>query len=145
MVRMTMSCAIRLDRRSVMATVRKSTKTISTCLWFEDEAEEAVKFYTSIFKNSKIVTISRYGEAGREVHGKPPGSVMTVAFELDGQGFTALNGGPIFKFHEAISPQVTCQTPQAIPPSLDKPPPTPPTTPPHSPLPQHQSAPTTPT
>src|SRR5260370_9640695 len=111
-----MSCAIRLDRRSVMATVRKSTHTITPCLWFDDQAEAAVKFYASIFKNSRIVTISRYGEAGREVHGKPPGSVMTVAFELDGQGFTALNGGPIFKFNEAISLQVNCQTPQEMDP-----------------------------
>ena len=97
-----------------MATVRKSTHTITPCLWFDDQAEEAVNFYTSIFKNSRIVTISRYGEAGREVHGKPPGSVMTVAFELDGQGFTALNGGPIFKFNEAISLQVDCQTQQEV-------------------------------
>jgi len=66
-----MSCAIRLDRRSVMATVRKSTHTITPCLWFDDQAEEAVKFYTSIFKNSRIVTISRYGEAGREVGSRP--------------------------------------------------------------------------
>ena len=83
---------------------------ITPCLWFDDQAEEAVEFYTAIFKNSKIVTISRYGEAGKEVHGRPPGSVMTVAFELDGQTFTALNGGPIFKFNEAISLQVNCET-----------------------------------
>jgi predicted 3-demethylubiquinone-9 3-methyltransferase (glyoxalase superfamily) len=83
---------------------------ITPCLWFDDRAEEAAKFYTAIFPNSKILNISRYGEAGQEVHGKPPGSVMTVAFELEGQTFTALNGGPIFKFNEAISLQVDCET-----------------------------------
>ncbi len=82
---------------------------ITPCLWFDDNAEEAAKFYTSIFKNSKITTVSRYGEAGREIHGKPPGSVMTVAFELNGQSFTALNGGPMFRFTEAISFQVDCE------------------------------------
>jgi predicted 3-demethylubiquinone-9 3-methyltransferase (glyoxalase superfamily) len=71
---------------------------INPCLWFNDEAEEAVEFYTSIFSNSRIVSISRYGEAGYEIHRRPAGSVMTVEFELDGQAFTALNGGPIFKF-----------------------------------------------
>jgi len=84
--------------------------TISPCLWFDDQAEEAAKFYTGIFKNSKIVAVSRYGKAGQEVHGRPPGTVMTVAFELEGQTFTALNGGPIFKFNEAISFQVNCDT-----------------------------------
>ena len=83
---------------------------IVPCLWFDDQAEEAAAFYTSIFKNSRIVEVSRYGEAGREVHGKPPGTVMTVGFELDGQAFTALNGGPVFRFNEAISFQVNCET-----------------------------------
>lgn len=83
---------------------------ITPCLWFDDQAEEAVEFYTAIFKNSKIVTVARYGEAGQDIHGKPVGSVMTVAFELDGQTFTALNGGPMFKFNEAISFQVNCET-----------------------------------
>jgi len=86
------------------------TQKITPCLWFDDQAEEAVKLYTAIFRNSRIVEIARYGEVGREVHGKPAGSVMTVAFELDGQAFTALNGGPIFKFNEAISLQVSCET-----------------------------------
>ena len=86
------------------------TQTIAPCLWFDDQAEEAAKFYTTIFKNSKIVDTSRYGEAGREIHRRPPGSVMTVSFELDGQLFTALNGGPAFKFNEAISFQVYCDT-----------------------------------
>lgn len=86
----------------------QATQKITPCLWFDDQAEAAVKFYTGIFGNSRIVNIARYGEAGREVHGKPPGSVMLVAFELDGQAFTALNGGPMFKFNEAISFQVSC-------------------------------------
>jgi len=87
---------------------------ITSCLWFDHEAEEAAKFYTGIFKNSKIGKVSRYGEAGREVHGQTPGTVLTVAFELDGQEFTALNGGPIFKFNEAISLQVNCDTQEEI-------------------------------
>jgi predicted 3-demethylubiquinone-9 3-methyltransferase (glyoxalase superfamily) len=82
---------------------------IAPCLWFDDRAQEAAKFYTGIFPNSKIVNISRYGEAGKEIHGKPAGSVLEVVFELDGQTFTALNGGPTFKFNEAISFQVDCQ------------------------------------
>ena len=87
---------------------------ITPCLWFDDQAEEAAAFYTSIFKKSKIVEVSRYGEAGREVHGKQPGTVMTVGFELDGQAFTALNGGPMFKFNEAISFQVNCETQEEV-------------------------------
>ena len=87
---------------------------ITPCLWFDDQAEEAVEFYTAIFSNSKIVNIARYGEAGHEVHGKPAGTVMTVAFELDGQAFTALNGGPMFKFNEAISFQVNCETQEEV-------------------------------
>jgi predicted 3-demethylubiquinone-9 3-methyltransferase (glyoxalase superfamily) len=83
---------------------------ITPCLWFDHQAEEAAAFYTSIFRNSKIGKIARYGEAGRETHRQPPGSVMTVAFELDGQTFTALNGGAVFKFNEAISFQVNCET-----------------------------------
>jgi predicted 3-demethylubiquinone-9 3-methyltransferase (glyoxalase superfamily) len=87
---------------------------IAPCLWFDSQAEEAARFYASIFKNSKIAAISRYGEAGREFHGKPPGTVMTVAFELDGQSFTALNGGPIFKFNEAVSLQVNCASQEEV-------------------------------
>ena len=83
---------------------------ISPCLWFDDAAEEAADFYVSIFENSRITTISRYGEAGHEVHGRPAGSVMTVEFELDGYRFTALNGGPLFKFNEAVSFQVDCES-----------------------------------
>ena len=87
---------------------------ISPCLWFDHEAEDAARFYTSIFKESKIVAISRYPEAGQEIHRKPPGSVMTVAFELNGQSFTALNGGPIFRFTEAVSFQIECATQQEV-------------------------------
>jgi predicted 3-demethylubiquinone-9 3-methyltransferase (glyoxalase superfamily) len=85
-------------------------KTITPCLWFDTQAEAAAKFYCSVFKNSKITAISRYPEAGQEVHGKPAGSVMVAAFELDGQPFVALNGGPNFKFDEAVSFQITCET-----------------------------------
>jgi predicted 3-demethylubiquinone-9 3-methyltransferase (glyoxalase superfamily) len=92
----------------------QSNQKITPCLWFDDQAEEAAKFYTAIFRNSKIVNIARYGEVGREIHGKPAGSVMTVAFELDGQAFTALNGGPIFKFNEAISLQINCDTQEEV-------------------------------
>ena len=87
---------------------------ITPCLWFDDQAEEAAKFYTEIFKNSKIKKISRYGKEGYEIHRKREGSVMTVEFELDDQPFTALNGGPIFKFNEAISFQVDCATQEEV-------------------------------
>lgn len=87
---------------------------IAPCLWFADEAEEAARYYTGIFRNSKITGITRYGTAGFEVHGRPAGSVMVVAFELDGQPFTALNGGPVFKFNEAVSLQVYCDTQEEI-------------------------------
>jgi predicted 3-demethylubiquinone-9 3-methyltransferase (glyoxalase superfamily) len=87
---------------------------ITPCLWFDGQAEEAATFYTSVFKNSRIVGISRYGKAGHEFHGKPAGTVMTVAFELDGQPYTALNGGPVFKFNEAISLQVPCETQEEV-------------------------------
>jgi predicted 3-demethylubiquinone-9 3-methyltransferase (glyoxalase superfamily) len=87
---------------------------ITPCLWFDDQAEAAVAFYTGIFRNSKVVSVSRYGEAGHEIHGKPAGTVLTVAFELEGQAFTALNGGPVFKFNEAISFQVDCGTQEEV-------------------------------
>jgi predicted 3-demethylubiquinone-9 3-methyltransferase (glyoxalase superfamily) len=84
---------------------------ISPCLWFDSQAEEAANFYVSVFAgNSRVVRIARYGKAGFETHQRPEGSVMTVAFELEGQSFTALNGGPIFKFSEAVSLQVFCET-----------------------------------
>jgi predicted 3-demethylubiquinone-9 3-methyltransferase (glyoxalase superfamily) len=79
---------------------------ITPCLWFDTEGEDAAKLYTSVFPNSKILDIARYGSAGP----RPEGTVMTVSFELDGQKFLALNGGPEFKFNEAISFQVSCKT-----------------------------------
>jgi predicted 3-demethylubiquinone-9 3-methyltransferase (glyoxalase superfamily) len=88
----------------------KLKQKISPCLWFDTEAEDAAEFYTSVFENSAIKQISRYGNAGREVHGKEPGTVMVVEFEIEGQTFTALNGGPHFKFNEAVSFQVMCDT-----------------------------------
>src|SRR5881275_1107309 len=87
---------------------------ITPCLWFDDQGEDAATFYVSIFNDSRITNISRYGEAGKEVHGRQPGSVMTVAFELEGQPFTALNAGPQFKFSEAISFLITCETQQEV-------------------------------
>jgi predicted 3-demethylubiquinone-9 3-methyltransferase (glyoxalase superfamily) len=87
---------------------------ITPCLWFDTQAEEAAQFYTTIFKNSKITSVARYGDAGREIHGREAGTVMTVAFELDGQAFTALNGGPMFKFNEATSLEVDCQTQEEV-------------------------------
>jgi predicted 3-demethylubiquinone-9 3-methyltransferase (glyoxalase superfamily) len=87
---------------------------IIPCLWFDDKAEEAAKFYAFIFKNSKIGDISRYGKEGYEFHGKEDGTVMTVDFEIEGQQFVALNGGPIFKFNEAISFQVHCETQKEV-------------------------------
>jgi predicted 3-demethylubiquinone-9 3-methyltransferase (glyoxalase superfamily) len=92
----------------------QNAKKITPCLWFDNNAEEAVTFYTTVFKNSKIVNISRYGEAGREIHGKPPGTVMTIVFEIEGHEFTALNGGPLFKFNEAVSFQVNCETQKGV-------------------------------
>lgn len=83
---------------------------ITPCLWFDGQAEEAVSFYVSIFKNSSINTITRYNEAGSKMSGLPNGSVMTILFYLDGQEFLALNGGPEFKFTEAISLIVNCET-----------------------------------
>jgi len=82
---------------------------ITPCLWFDTQAEQAANYYIGIFKNSKITDIGRYSEAGKEIHGREAGSVMIVEFELDGQTFTALNGGPHFKFNEAVSLQVRCK------------------------------------
>ncbi|MBX3235809.1 MAG: VOC family protein [Nitrospiraceae bacterium] len=87
---------------------------IATCLWFDDQAEEAAKFYVSLFKDGKLGAVTRYGEAGAQASGRPKGSVMTVAFEIAGQEYLALNGGPIFKFTEAMSLMVKCETQQEI-------------------------------
>jgi predicted 3-demethylubiquinone-9 3-methyltransferase (glyoxalase superfamily) len=91
-----------------------TTQRITPCLWFADEGEEAARFYTGIFPNSRITAITRYSEAGFEAHHRPAGSVMTVSFELDGHSFTALNGGPAFTFNEAVSFQVNCATQEEI-------------------------------
>ncbi len=91
-----------------------AAKKLTPCLWYDTQAEEAAKFYCSIFKNSKITSISRFPDAGQDVHGKPAGSVMVAAFEIDGQPFTALNGGPQYKFTEAVSFQVACDNQEEI-------------------------------
>jgi predicted 3-demethylubiquinone-9 3-methyltransferase (glyoxalase superfamily) len=83
---------------------------ITPCLWFDTEAEDAADFYVSVFKNSQVVSVSRYGEAGP----RAAGTVMTVDFELDGQAFIALNGGPEFPFTEAVSLQVDCETQEEV-------------------------------
>jgi predicted 3-demethylubiquinone-9 3-methyltransferase (glyoxalase superfamily) len=88
----------------------KNLQKVAPCLWFDDQAEHAVAFYTGIFKNSRIIGTTHYGEAGFEVHQRPAGSVMSIIFELEGQTFTVLNGGPVFTFNEAISLQIYCQT-----------------------------------
>jgi predicted 3-demethylubiquinone-9 3-methyltransferase (glyoxalase superfamily) len=82
---------------------------IHPCLWFDDQAEEAAAFYVSVFENSKVKAVTRYGDSGSKASGRPKGSVMTVDFELDGHPFLALNGGPTFRFTEAISLVVTCK------------------------------------
>jgi len=87
---------------------------ITPCLWFDNQAEEASIFYTSIFKNSKIDHINRYGKEGFEIHGQKEGTVMTVNFRINGQPFTALNGGPLFKFTEAVSFQVFCDNQEEV-------------------------------
>jgi predicted 3-demethylubiquinone-9 3-methyltransferase (glyoxalase superfamily) len=91
-----------------------ASQSITPCLWFDSQAEEAARYYTGIFKNSKIGTITRYSEVGHEAHGQPAGKVMTVEFQLNGQTFTALNGGPHFKFNEAISFQIMCKTQEEV-------------------------------
>jgi len=91
-----------------------ATPRIAPCLWFDHQAEEAAELYVGVFPNSRITGVSRFTDAGKDIHGRPPGSVMTVAFELDGQPFTALNGGPMFHFTEAISMMVHCKTQDEI-------------------------------
>jgi predicted 3-demethylubiquinone-9 3-methyltransferase (glyoxalase superfamily) len=109
-----------VERRSADSSVvdlimeNQTMQTITPCLWFDDKAEEAVNFYTSILKHSRIKGITRYGEAGAEVSGRPKGTVMTVTFQLDGQEFLALNGGPHFTFSPAISFIVNCETQQEV-------------------------------
>ena len=93
-----------------MATLQK----ISSCLWFDDQAEDAANFYMTVFKNSELGRISRYTKEGFEIHNMPAGSVMTVEFFLEGERFMALNGGPAFKFSEAISFVINCDTQEEI-------------------------------
>ena len=94
--------------------MRRMRQRITPFLWFDNQAEEAVNFYVSIFKDAKIASVARYDEEGAKAAGRPKGSVMTVAFELDGQEFTALNGGAHFKFTEAISLVVNCETQEEV-------------------------------
>jgi predicted 3-demethylubiquinone-9 3-methyltransferase (glyoxalase superfamily) len=94
--------------------MKANIQRITPFLWFDSQAEEAVRFYTSIFKISEILTITRYGEEGAAASGRPKGTVMTIAFQLDGQDFVALNGGPHFKFTEAISFVVNCESQEEV-------------------------------
>lgn len=91
-----------------------STDKFTLCLWFDDQAEEAAKFYTSIFKDGKIGKTRYYSKEGQEFHQHPEGSVMTVDFEVNGLKFTALNGGPLFKLNEAMSLVITCDSQKEI-------------------------------
>jgi predicted 3-demethylubiquinone-9 3-methyltransferase (glyoxalase superfamily) len=90
-----------------MTTIKQK---ITPFLWFDRQAEEAAKFYTSVFKNSKVMNITRYGEAGAEASGRTKGTIMTIEFEIEGQKFIAINGGPLFKFTPAVSFLVACDT-----------------------------------
>ena len=87
---------------------------ITPFLWFDNQAEQAANFYVSVFKNSKIGQVTRYGKEGYEIHGMEEGTVMTVDFDIENQKFMALNGGPVFKFNEAISFQVLCDTQEEL-------------------------------
>lgn len=91
-----------------------SIQKITPCLWFDNQAEEAAQFYTSLFPNSRITNVVRYGEAAHEIYRDRAGTVMVAVFELDGQQFTGLNGGPIFKFNEAISLQIHCESQEEV-------------------------------
>ena len=93
-----------------MATIQR----LNPCLWFDSQAEEAARYYVGIFRNSRIKMVTRYSETGHEIHQRPAGSVMTVAFELDGMPFTALNGGPAFTFNEAVSFEINCANQEEI-------------------------------
>lgn len=90
------------------------TQKITPYLWFDSQAEEAAEFYTSIFKNSRMGHISRYGKEGHEIHKRPEGSAMTVSFEIEGMEFVGLNGGPVFEFNEAVSFHITCESQEEI-------------------------------
>ena len=101
-------------RKAAPRTTVAAVQPIHPCLWFDGQAEEAARFYVSIFKKEKILQVTRYPAIGQDVHGREPGSVMTVEFVLNGTTFTALNGGPLFKFSEAISFQVMCKTQKEV-------------------------------
>jgi predicted 3-demethylubiquinone-9 3-methyltransferase (glyoxalase superfamily) len=101
---------VSLTKIKIMATIQKLTAN----LWFDNQAEEAANYYISIFKNSRIQRITRYGKEGFEIHGRPAGSVMTVEFEIEGQQFVGLNGGPHFKFTEAISFIINCDSGEEV-------------------------------
>jgi predicted 3-demethylubiquinone-9 3-methyltransferase (glyoxalase superfamily) len=112
-------CIIKLQNmktelKSDLKSVPEKTHQITPCLWFDNQAEEAASFYVSIFKDSKILKKSYYTKEGTDIHGQKSGSVMTVEFQINGQSFTALNGGPIFKFTEGISFQVFCDSQEEI-------------------------------
>lgn len=100
--------------KSAFSKPPKITHPIAPCLWFDERAEEAADFYTSVFKNSKILSKSYYTKEGFEIHGQKEGAILTVDFEINGQPYTILNGGPLFKFSEAISLQVFCDTQEEI-------------------------------
>jgi predicted 3-demethylubiquinone-9 3-methyltransferase (glyoxalase superfamily) len=102
-------CGVHLNN-TIMAAMQK----ITSNLWFDNQAEEAAKYYTSIFKNSEILKTTHYGKAGQDIHKMPEGTVMTVQFTIEGQEFVALNGGPVFKFNESISFIVNCMSQQEI-------------------------------
>jgi len=87
---------------------------ITPFLWFDNQAEQVAKFYTSVFRDSKMGRVTRYPGEGREIHGREPGSVMVAEFQIEGQAFTALNGGPLFKFNESISFVVHCQSQEEV-------------------------------
>jgi predicted 3-demethylubiquinone-9 3-methyltransferase (glyoxalase superfamily) len=115
-----MSIATKPSRRETVTAEEGHTHKIAPCLWFDGNAKEAVEFYMSIFENSKIVSISRYGKAGAEAAGMPEGTVMAIIFQLEGQEFMALNGGPAFTFSPAISFLVNCQTQEEVDELWDK-------------------------
>jgi predicted 3-demethylubiquinone-9 3-methyltransferase (glyoxalase superfamily) len=101
-------------KRPRLEKVMQSTQKITPCLWFDHEAEEAAEFYVGIFRNLRILHVSRYPDEGQEIHGKEAGTVLIVSFELEGNRFTALNGGPMFKFNEAISFQIDCNNQEEV-------------------------------
>ncbi len=100
--------------KSAFAQTPKTTQQITPCLWFDNRAEEAVNFYISVFRDGKILGKSYYTKEGFEIHGQKEGSILTIDFQLNGQRFTVLNGGPIFKFNESFSLQVFCDTQEDI-------------------------------